>query len=152
MKMLFDTRGQRYEAIVRKHARRLPVDGHPILVRQGWYPLVEAMLDQVARDHPTVVFSRIQAGGGWLRVDVENQSRPFDPRDDLRLSNVIQGFVTQSLSTCEDCGSHHGRHVDATAYGYETGMNRTLCEECVPVFADLAIATLASKNKEPRDA
>ncbi|WP_428427288.1 hypothetical protein [Pararhizobium sp.] len=147
MKMLYDTRDARYESIVRKHADRLPEYGHP-MVRAGWYPLVEAMLNQVARDHPTVIFSRIQAGGGWLHVDIDNGSRPFDPIRDHRLSRLIQNFVTLSLSTCEECGSHHGRHVDATAHGCGTSMNRTLCEECVPVFADLAVTALGRPKKE----
>jgi hypothetical protein len=100
-----------------------------ILVPPGWHLLVEDMIDHVGREHPTVIFNRIQAGGGWLRVDVDKASRPFDPRDDHRLSKTIQGYVTQSLATCEECGSNHGRHVEATAHG-SGGTNRTLCDEC----------------------
>lgn len=76
-------------------------------IPRGWHALVRDLTDTVLRDHPGVTDITITADRGWLHVRYDD--RVLDPAARLRLGRVVQGYVTQSLSTCMCCGSGHGR-------------------------------------------
>ncbi|WP_156379700.1 MULTISPECIES: hypothetical protein [unclassified Rhizobium] len=145
MKMLFDY-GTPYNALRIKHGSRLPEVSWGFTIRVGWYPLVNEMLDRIAKDYPSVRFQRIGALSGWLRL--EHSGAPLDANAHMRFRRMIQGFVTQSLVTCEECGSTHADYVDATAYGCGTAMNRTLCADCVRVFEKFVYADRERRRQE----
>ena len=80
----------------------------------GWLDLVHDLRHALARDYPTAAVTDMTADRGWLHVAVDDSMLGHAER--LRLGRLVQGFVTQSLSTCMCCGSGHGldrgdRHV-----------------------------------------
>jgi hypothetical protein len=93
----------------------------------GWFDLVTDLRLALRRDYPTVTVTAMTADRGWLHVDVDDSHLGSAER--VRLSRLVQGFVTQSLTTCMSCGSAHGR---------DRGQKRVVtCDEC---------------NEEPADA
>nr|CAD6612675.1 hypothetical protein RKHAN_02509 [Rhizobium sp. Khangiran2] len=76
-------------------------------IPKGWHALVRDLTETVFRDYPGVTDMTMTADRGWLHVRYD-ESR-LDPATRLRLGRMVQGFVTQSLSTCMCCGSGHGR-------------------------------------------
>lgn len=93
----------------------------------GWLDLVTDLRLALRREYPTVIVTAMTADRGWLHVDVDDSKLGSAER--VRLSRRIQGFVTQSLTTCMGCGSNHGR---------DRGEKRVVtCDEC---------------NEEPADA
>jgi len=80
------------------HNDRLPL---------GWLDLVHDLRDALRREYPTVTVTAMTADRGWLHVDVDDSH--LDPVASYQLGRVVQGFVTQSLTTCMACGSAHGR-------------------------------------------
>jgi len=86
----------------------------------GWFDLVHDLRDALGRYHPTVTVTAMTADRGWLHVDVDDSTLGSAER--VRLSRLVQGFVTQSLTTCMSCGSAHGR---------DRGEQRVVtCDEC----------------------
>ena len=72
----------------------------------GWLDLVHDLRDALGREYPTVTVTAMTADRGWLTVDVDDSQ--LGPADRYALGRLVQGFVTQSLSTCGCCGSGHG--------------------------------------------
>lgn len=86
----------------------------------GWMPLVTDLRLSLMRDYPSVTVSEMTADRGWLHVRYDDSS--MDPVARYRLDRMLQGYVTQSLTTCMCCGSHHGR---------DRGERREItCDEC----------------------
>ena len=86
----------------------------------GWFDLVHDMRDALRREYPSVTVTGMTADRGWLSVDVDDSQ--LGPADRYALGRTIQGFVTQSLTTCMCCGSGHGR---------DRGERRIVtCDEC----------------------
>ncbi|GEC34027.1 hypothetical protein N181_23200 [Sinorhizobium fredii USDA 205] len=73
----------------------------------GWFDLVTDLRLALMRDYPDVAVTAMTADRGWLHVRVDDST--LDPAARLRLDRILQGFVTQSLTTCMCCGSHNGR-------------------------------------------
>ncbi|MEZ0003248.1 hypothetical protein [Sinorhizobium fredii] len=73
----------------------------------GWFDLVTDLRLMLMKEYPTVAITEMSAERGWLHVRVEDSG--LDPVSRHRLNGLVQGFVTQSLTTCMCCGSHHGR-------------------------------------------
>ena len=78
-------------------------DSFPI----GWIDLVHDLRDALHREYPSVTVTGMTADRGWLNVDVDDSD--LGPADRYALGRLVQGFVTQSLTTCMSCGSAHGR-------------------------------------------
>jgi len=76
-------------------------------IPRGWRALVRDLTENVVRDYSAVTDLTMTADRGWLHVRYDD--RVLDPAARLRLGRMVQGFVTQSLSTCMSCGSGHGR-------------------------------------------
>lgn len=92
----------------------------------GWFDLVTDLRLDLQRDYPTATVVEMTADRGWLYVRVDDSG--MDPAARLRMDRFIQGYVTQSLSTCMCCGSHHGR---------DRGERREIiCDECEEVSCD----------------
>ena len=92
----------------------------------GWFDLITDLRLALRRDYPTVTVSAMTADRGWLHVDVDDSALGAAER--VRLSRLIQGYVTQSLTTCMGCGSAHGR---------DRGEKRVVtCDECEREPAD----------------
>ncbi|WP_117191001.1 hypothetical protein [Rhizobium terrae] len=89
-------------------------------IPSGWSALVADLRSTLRRDYPDVRVNALTADRGWLHVDVDQTS--IDPGTAYQLGRRIQGFVTQSLSTCGCCGSAHAR---------DRGNGRIVtCDEC----------------------
>lgn len=73
----------------------------------GWFDLVSDLRLALLKDYPDVTVTEMSAARGWLHVRVEDSG--LDPLARYRLDRFLQGYVTQSLTTCMRCGSHHGR-------------------------------------------
>lgn len=75
----------------------------------GWFDLVHDLRDALCREYltVTVTVTAMTADRGWLTVDVDDGQ--LGPADRYALGRLVQGFVTQSLTTCMCCGSAHGR-------------------------------------------
>ncbi|WP_112961719.1 hypothetical protein [Agrobacterium sp. lyk4-40-TYG-31] len=73
----------------------------------GWFDLVHDLRLTLSRDYPSVTVAALTADRGWLHVAVDDST--LDPEQRYKLGRVVQGFVTQSLSTCAGCGSGHPR-------------------------------------------
>lgn len=78
--------------------KRLPI---------GWMPLVTDLRLSLMRDYPTIAIAEMTADRGWLHVRYDDSNLDLAAR--YRLDRFVQGYVTQSLTTCMCCGSHHGR-------------------------------------------
>ncbi|MGE7368303.1 hypothetical protein ACQKKX_04430 [Neorhizobium sp. NPDC001467] len=86
----------------------------------GWFDLVHDLRIALMRHHPTAAVTAMTADRGWLHVAVDDSQ--LGPADRAALGRLVQGFVTQSLSTCMSCGSGHGR---------DRGERRVVtCDEC----------------------
>lgn len=72
----------------------------------GWATLVRDLTTTALRDFD-VEFLEMHADRGWLHVDVDDRHLGHTERH--RLDRVVQGYVTQSLTTCMCCGSFRGR-------------------------------------------
>lgn len=73
----------------------------------GWITLVhDCRLDIRAR-YPSASVKSISSDRGWLTVDVDDSA--LGPSARYALGRLVQGYVTQSLSTCGGCGSGHAR-------------------------------------------
>ncbi|MBX5111997.1 hypothetical protein HJB51_29130 [Rhizobium lentis] len=73
----------------------------------GWLDLVTDLRLALMRDYPNVAIAEMTADRGWLHVRCDDGG--LDPAARLRLDRLVQGYVTQSLTTCMSCGSAHGR-------------------------------------------
>ena len=86
----------------------------------GWLDIVTDLRLALMRDFPDVTVSEMTADRGWLHVRYDDSN--LDPAARYRLDRMLQGYVTQSLTTCMSCGSHHGR---------DRGERRKItCDEC----------------------
>jgi hypothetical protein len=86
----------------------------------GWFDLVHDLRLALRRDYPTVTVTAMTADRGWLHVDIDDSQ--LGPGQRYQLGRVVQGFVTQSLTTCMCCGSAYGRdRVDKRV---------VTCDEC----------------------
>lgn len=100
-------------------------DWHPRLPI-GWFDLVHDLRDALNRDYPAVTVTAMTADRGWLHVDVDDSH--LGPTERYALGRRIQGYVTQSLTTCGGCGSNHGK---------DRGNGRVVtCDECEEDPAD----------------
>lgn len=73
----------------------------------GWIGLVHDLRFALMRQYPTAAVRSMSADRGWLTVDVDDSQ--LGPADRYALGRLVQGFVTQSLSTCGCCGSGHAK-------------------------------------------
>ncbi len=92
----------------------------------GWLSLVHDLRFALMRQYPTAAVRSMSADRGWLTVDIYETM--LGPVERLQLGRLVQGFVTQSLSTCMACGSAHGR---------DRGERRVVtCDGCEEETAD----------------
>lgn len=86
----------------------------------GWFDLVHDLRLTLGREYPSATVTAMTADRGWLHVEVDDSQLGPDAR--YKLGRLVQGFVTQSLSTCGGCGSVHAR---------DRGNGRIVtCDEC----------------------
>lgn len=92
----------------------------------GWFDLVHDLRLALLNSYPGVAVTEMTADRGWLHVRLADGD--LDPAERLRLDRLVQGYVTQSLTTCMCCGSHHGR---------DRGERREItCDDCEEETAD----------------
>lgn len=89
-------------------------------IPSGWQRLVADLRLSVERDFPGVSVSELTSDRGWLYVRCDDDI--LSPPQALRLNRTLQGFITQSLSTCMSCGSHNGQE--------RAGRRRVTCDQC----------------------
>ncbi|MDH6232160.1 hypothetical protein M2281_002758 [Mesorhizobium soli] len=89
-------------------------------IPSGWLTLVSTLRTAVERDFPGVAVIELTGDRGWLHVRCDDDR--LSPPQMQRLNRMLQGFITQSLSTCMSCGSHHGRE--------RGGRRRVTCDGC----------------------
>ncbi|MDX0532943.1 hypothetical protein GOL26_28890 [Sinorhizobium medicae] len=86
----------------------------------GWFDLVHDLRETLGRENPSVTVTAMTADRGWLHVVVDDSHLGPDAR--YQLGRLVQGFVTQSLTTCGGCGSNHAR---------DRGQGRVVtCDNC----------------------
>lgn len=86
----------------------------------GWFNLVHDCRLALMRHHPSAAVTAMTADRGWLSVEVDDSQ--LGPAEQAVCGRLVQGYVTQSLSTCMSCGS---------AYGRDRGERRVVtCDEC----------------------
>lgn len=86
----------------------------------GWFDLVTDLRLALHLEYPTVTVTAMTSDRGWLHIDIDDRQLGPDAR--YKLGRLIQGFVTQSLTTCMCCGS---------AYGRDRGEKRIVtCDSC----------------------
>lgn len=86
----------------------------------GWFSLGMDLRLAIMRDFSSVTVTEMTADRGWLHVCVDDSG--LMPADRSRLHRLVQGYVTQSLTTCMSCGSYDGR---------DRGDRREItCDEC----------------------
>lgn len=86
----------------------------------GWITLVHDLRLAIKRAYPTAIVRSMSWDRGWLSVEMDDSD--LGPAEQAALGRLVQGFVTQSLSTCMSCGSAHGR---------DQGERRLVtCDEC----------------------
>lgn len=73
----------------------------------GWFDLVHDLRLAILRAYPTVIVRSMSWQRGWLSVEIDDSD--LSPAAQAALGRLVQGFVTQSLSTCAGCGSGHGK-------------------------------------------
>lgn len=73
----------------------------------GWLDLVTDLHVALQHEFPDVAVTEMSSNRGWLHVRCDDSG--LDPANRLRLDRLVQGYVTQSLTTCMACGSAHGR-------------------------------------------
>lgn len=73
----------------------------------GWMDLVTDLHIALQREFPGVTVTEMSSDRGWLHIRCADND--LDPAARLRLDRIVQGYVTQSLTTCMACGSFHGR-------------------------------------------
>lgn len=73
----------------------------------GWFSLEMDLRLAIMRDFSNVTVTEMTADRGWLRVRVDDSG--LMPADRSRLHRLVQGYVTQSLTTCMIYGSFDGR-------------------------------------------
>lgn len=86
----------------------------------GWFDLCHNFRLALMKSYPGVAVTEITSDRGWLHVRLADGD--LDPAERLRLDRLVQGFVTQSLTTCMSCGSYHGRDRGAR--------KEITCDEC----------------------
>lgn len=79
----------------------------PNAIPIGWFDIATDLRLAIKRHYPTVIVCSMSWDHGWLSVEMDDSD--LDPREQAALGRLVQGFVTQSLSTCMCCGSGHGR-------------------------------------------
>lgn len=110
-----------YAALVAQHGDRVPPLSE-VFLRRGWVPLVDRLLTDLAREYPD---ARIVAltGCGWLHIDyLLPLGAEHDWTRHAALDRFLQRYITESLSTCEGCGSGKGK-------GRQNRCSLT-CDEC----------------------
>lgn len=86
----------------------------------GWITLVHELRLAIKRAYPTVIVRSMSWDRGWLSVELDDSD--LSPAAQAALGRLVQGYVTQSLSTCGCCGSGHGK---------DRGNGRIVtCDEC----------------------
>jgi hypothetical protein len=73
----------------------------------GWLDLITDLHLALMQHFSEVAVTEMTSDRGWLHVRVDDSG--LHPAERLRLDRMVQGYVTQSLTTCMSCGSHHGR-------------------------------------------
>lgn len=92
----------------------------------GWFDLAHDLRLALRREYPTVTVTAMTSDRGWLHIDIDDTTLGPDAR--YKLGRLVQGFVTQSLSTCGGCGSGYGR---------DRGNGRLVtCDECEETTCD----------------
>jgi hypothetical protein len=86
----------------------------------GWFDIAHDLRLAIKRQHPTAIVRSMSYDRGWLSVEVDDSE--LGPQEQAALGRLVQGYVTQSLSTCMSCGS---------AYGRDRGDRRVVtCDDC----------------------
>jgi hypothetical protein len=89
-------------------------------IPMGWFDLVHDLRMDLHRAHPSAAVTAMTADRGWLHVAVDDSQ--LGPAEQAACGRLVQGYVTQSLSTCMACGS---------AYGRDRGERRVVtCDGC----------------------
>ncbi|MGO7273897.1 hypothetical protein ACCT18_01165 [Rhizobium ruizarguesonis] len=109
-----------YADLFAKHGTRMPAESE-VFLRPGWVPLVDRLLTDIAREYPDARIVGL-VGCGWLQIDTSLPTNgDHDWTRHVKFDRWLQRYVTESLWTCECCGSHHGR---------DRLNRRVLCEDC----------------------
>ena len=120
-----------------------------IQIREGWLALVEEMLIELKYLFPEIRILNLSSMS-WLSVAYDGE-HVLDLQHRKRLREIVQGYVTRSLSTCEHCGSQHARHweaarIDPHCRRDRHRWDRTICEECRPAQDHAAARRVAEKE------
>jgi hypothetical protein len=86
----------------------------------GWFDVVHNLRLAILREYPTAIVRSMSYDRGWLSIEVDDSD--LDVTEQAALGRLVQGFVTQSLSTCMCCGSGYGRDRGAR--------NVVTCDSC----------------------
>ena len=97
-----------YQALLAKHGDRMPPEPE-VFLRPGWVPLVDRLLTDIAREYPDARIVALTAAG-WLHIDYSLPTNgDHDWTRHVKFDRWLQRYITESLHTCECCGSHAGR-------------------------------------------
>lgn len=109
-----------YADLIAKHGDRMPPEAEAF-IRPGWVPLIDRLMTDLAREYPDVRILGLVAGG-WLQVDFALPSGGnHDWVRHINFDKWLQRYITESLSTCECCGS---------GFGNMRGDHLILCDSC----------------------
>lgn len=109
-----------YAKLVAHHGSRMPPESE-VFLPAGWVPLVDRLMTNIVREYPDVRILGFVAAT-WLQVDYALPSGgDHDWVRHLSFDKWLQSYVTESLSTCECCGSGFGR---------ERASLHIVCDEC----------------------
>ncbi|MBB6510944.1 hypothetical protein F4695_004336 [Rhizobium soli] len=125
-----------HAALAAKHGDRMP-RGYGLLIRRGWYPLIDRLLSETGHRYPHVRIDTLRGYGGWLRIKhTIPDSTGFIERSEIE--KYLQGYVTESTWTCEECSSHRGLHWHAASvdlgHAISSHYDRIICPDCRPAF------------------
>lgn len=116
-----------YADLEAKHGDRMPLESK-VFVRRGWVPLIDRLLTDLAREYPDVRILGFVAAT-WMKVDYALPSGgDHDWMRHINFDRWLQRYVTESLSTCECCGSGFGR---------ERRNLRIACDACAEETCDV---------------
>ncbi len=113
-------RPELYHSLVAAHGERMPPESE-VFIRCGWVPLIDRLMTDIAREYPDVrILSIVSAT--WLQVDYALPTNgDHDWTRHVNFDRWLQRYITESLSTCEYCGSGHARERQSL---------RIVCDAC----------------------
>jgi hypothetical protein len=111
-----------YADLFAKHDTRMPAESE-VFLRPGWVPLVDRLLTDISREYPDARILALTASG-WLHIDYSLPTNgDHDWTRHVKFDRWLQSYISESLWTCECCGSRHGR---------DRRNRRIICDKCEP--------------------